>query len=246
VADPSGSATGHLPRTHLVPRQFVPDRDRRARLGFDEAILCESKTDEQLRNILSDAERHEETLLMTRLDPGRASHLSPAFPGRIDYEEVSRTAFFGPISEPRGQASVVIVSAGSSDVPVCREAVRTLHYNGVSCDEVYDVGVAGLWRLTERAEELSRYTIAIAVAGMDAALPSVLAGLIPAFIVAVPTSTGYGVAEGGYTALKALLSSCAPGLVVVNIDNGYGAACAALRLGAAAVGRDGKRGARRG
>ncbi len=216
-----------------IPRaagEVVPDRGRRERLGLDEAILCESKTEAQLRHILLDASNREETLLLTRLDEGRADRLGSDFPGALDYESVSRTAYFGHVPAPAGPARVAVVSAGTSDVPVCREAVRTLRYHGSECSEVYDVGVAGVWRLMERVEELGAHDVAIAVAGMDAALPSVLAGLVPAFVVAVPTSTGYGAAEGGRTALNALLTSCAPGLVVVNIDNGYGAACAALRL----------------
>lgn len=208
----------------------MPDRRRRDRLGFDEAILCESKTGDQLRHILLDAANRDETLLLTRLDATRAARLSDDFGDALDYEAVSRTGHFGAVPEPGGAPRVAVVSAGSSDVPVCREAVRTLGYHGAACTEVYDVGVAGVWRLMERVEELGRHDVAIAVAGMDAALPTVLAGLIPAFVVAVPTSTGYGAAEGGRTALNALLTSCAPGLVVVNIDNGYGAACAALRI----------------
>jgi len=216
-----------------IPRaaaEVVPDRRRRERLGFDEAILCESKTEEQLRHILVDAANRADTLLLTRLDAERAARLSADFPDALDYERGSRTGYFGPVAPPVGPARVAVVSAGTSDVPVCREAVRTLGYYGAACTEVYDVGVAGVWRLMERLEELGRHEVAIAVAGMDAALPSVLAGLVPSFVIAVPTSTGYGAAEGGRTALKALLTSCAPGLVVVNIDNGYGAACAALRM----------------
>ncbi len=214
----------------LLDAQIRPDRERTQRLGFDEAILCETKTDGQMQAIVDDAQDRGATLLLTRLDADRAAHLLTVYNEQLDYERLSRTAYFGTIREPDGPARVVIVSAGTSDVPVCREAVRTLHYYGVGCAELYDVGVAGLSRLLERIEEIRTFPVAIAVAGMDAALPSVLAGLIPAFVVAVPTSTGYGVADGGRTALKALLSSCAPGLVAVNIDNGYGAACAALRV----------------
>ena len=208
---------------------ILPDRERTQRLGFDEAILCDSKTDDQLRAIVDDAEDRGVTLLLTRLDPPAAALLAAEYPDKLGYERLSRTAYFGTIAEPRDAARVVAVSAGTSDVPVCREAVRTLYYHGFACTEVYDVGVAGLWRLLDRVEEIRDFPVAIAVAGMDAALPTVLAGLVPALVVAVPTSTGYGVAEGGHTALKAALSSCAPGLVVVNIDNGYGAACAAMR-----------------
>jgi len=218
------------PRIPRAAAEVVPDRRRRDRLGFDEAILCDSKSEEQLRHILVDAANREETLLLTRLDETRAAPLRADFGEALDYEAVSRTAHFGPVPSPEGASRVAVVSAGTSDVPVCREAARTLGYYGAACTEVYDVGVAGVWRLMERVEELGRHEVAIAVAGMDAALPTVLAGLIPSFVVAVPTSSGYGAAEGGRTALKALLTSCAPGLVVVNIDNGYGAACAALRM----------------
>src|SRR5262249_55878461 len=126
-----------------------------------------------------------------------------------------------------------VVGAGTSDMRICREAVRTLRYHGESASEIYDVGVAGLWRLLDRVPDIVRHPVVIAVAGMDAALISVLGGLVPGLVIGVPTSAGYGVARQGETALHAALASCAPGVPVVNIDNGYGAACAALRaLGA--------------
>jgi len=118
-------------------------------------------------------------------------------------------------------------------VSVAQEAVRTLRFQGQAALLVADVGVAGLWRLLARVEELRAMRVVIVAAGMDAALPSVVAGLVPGVVIAVPTSVGYGVAAGGHAALNALLASCAPGLLVVNIDNGYGAACAALRILAA-------------
>ena len=133
------------------------------------------------------------------------------------------------MAAPAGQARVAIVSAGTSDQPVCREAARTLAYHGHPSAEIGDVGVAGLWRLMDRIDEIRTYPVVIVVAGMDAALPSVVGGLVPGLVIAVPTSTGYGVAKGGATAMAAMLASCAPGVTVVNIDNGYGAACAALR-----------------
>src|SRR5260221_12306633 len=112
---------------------------------------------------------------------------------------------------------------------ICREAVRTLRYHGIHASEIYAVGVAGLWRLLERVPEITRHKVVIAVAGMDAALISVLGGLVPGLVIGVPTSAGYGAARNGETALHAALASCAPGVPVMNIDNGYGAACAALR-----------------
>ncbi len=115
-------------------------------------------------------------------------------------------------------------------MPVAREVARTLSYYGEAPLEINDVGVAGLWRLLERIEEIRGMRVIVAVAGMDAALPTVIGGLVSAPVIGVPTSVGYGVAEGGQTALKSMLASCAPGLTVTNIDNGYGAACAALRI----------------
>lgn len=209
-------------------REVVPDAGRARRLGFDEAILCEHKEASQIRGILEEA--GSGPLLLTRLPRRRLDALDATYRDRIDYDASSRTGFFGPVAVPDGPPRLAVVSAGTSDVPPCREAVRTLHYYGAPCLEVYDVGVAGLWRLLERVEELRPLPVVIVAAGMDGALPSVVAGLIPGLVVGLPVSTGYGVADGGRTPLRAMLASCAPGLVVVNIDNGYGAACAALRV----------------
>lgn len=123
-----------------------------------------------------------------------------------------------------------VVSAGTSDAPVCLEAARTLEFHGIGCELIQDVGVTGLWRLTERIDDIRRYPVVIAVAGMEGALFSVLGGLVGSALITVPTSVGYDVAEGGNLALNVALSSCAPGLLTVNIDTGYGAACAAIRL----------------
>jgi pyridinium-3,5-biscarboxylic acid mononucleotide synthase len=130
----------------------------------------------------------------------------------------------------RGASRVAIVCGGTSDLPVAGEARRTLAFAGETTTLISDVGVAGLWRLMERLDEIRRHRVVIAVAGMEGALFSVLAGLVPCAVIAVPTSVGYGVATGGATALHAALASCASGLAVVNIDNGFGAAHAALRI----------------
>ena len=205
------------------------DLRRRARLGFDEAILCAGKAPQHLAEILEGAAEAGHSLLLTRLDAAHRDALPEALAGRIDYEPLSRTGFFDGTAAPLGAPRVVIVSAGTSDLPADREAARTLAYYGHDSVSVSDVGVAGLWRLMERIDEIRAFPVVIVVAGLDAALPSVVGGLAPGLVIAVPTSTGYGVAEGGITALRAMLVSCAPGVVVVNIDNGYGAACAALR-----------------
>ena len=142
----------------------------------------------------------------------------------------SRTAILGGLSAPRNRERVAIVCGGTSDAPVAFEAARTLAFEGEQATLVVDVGVAGLWRLMERIDEIRRHRVVIAIAGMEGALFSVIAGLVHCPVLAVPRSVGYGVGQGGRTALRAALASCASGLVVVNIDNGFGAAHAALRM----------------
>ena len=212
----------------MPEREVVPDDARRARIGFDESIYCAGKSRRQLDTILARSIEADRPLLLTRLDATTVDALAPANRAALDYDPVSRTAVLGSRMRP-GPARVAVVTAGTSDVPVAREAVRTLAYYGEAAREIYDVGVAGLWRLLDRIEEIRAMPVVIAVAGMEASLPSVVGGQVPGLIVAVPTSNGYGVSAGGRVALDASLSSCAPGLAVVNIDNGYGAACVALR-----------------
>jgi hypothetical protein len=206
------------------------DLQRSERLGFDEAIFCAGKAAAHLVQILDQAQQGGMRMLLTRLSAEQFSQLPEAHRSRIDYEPISRTGYFGTPHATSGDSRMAVVAAGTSDVFVSREAARTLRYYGVPHVEMTDVGVAGLWRLLERVEELRRMSVVIAVAGMDAALPTVLAGLVSGTVIGVPTSVGYGVATGGHAALHALLASCAPGLLVTNIDNGYGAACAALRI----------------
>ncbi len=214
----------------MSARDVKLDFERHDRLGFDEAILCAGKSPEQLATILDQAAEKGAPLLLTRLDGAQLKALAAGHTDRIDYEPLSRTGFFGAVAEPKSAPTVAVVTAGTSDVPVGREATRTLAYYGVASLAINDVGVAGLWRLMERIDEIGALPVAIVAAGLDAALPSVVGGLSPGAVIALPTSTGYGVARGGETALNAALVSCAPGVVVVNIDNGYGAACAALRI----------------
>ena len=176
---------------------ITPDTQRRDRLGFDEAIFCAGKSTEQLIEILNQANDEEASLLLTRLSKETHLTLPDRFRQRIDYEALSGTGIFGSIDMPTRKSAVAVITAGTSDVPVAREAVRTLHYYGESALEIYDVGVAGLWRLLERVEDFRRVPVVISVAGMDAALPSVVGGLVPGAVIAVPTSTGYGIAESG-------------------------------------------------
>ena len=207
---------------------FLLDLAREARIGLPEAIFCAGKTAAQIAAIV---ERAPGPLLLTRLDDARHALLPASVRDRLDYDPLSRTAISGRSpAVPPGTPPVAIVTAGTSDIPVATEAARTLRFGGIGTQAIDDVGVAGLWRLVARLDELRRFPVVIVAAGMDAALPSVLAGLVPAAIIAVPTSVGYGVAEGGRVALDSVLASCAPGIATVNIDNGYGAACAAMRI----------------
>lgn len=206
------------------------DLQRAARIGFDEAIFCGGKTVGHIGAILDQAQDKDLRFLLTRLHQTQFVELPDHHRARIDYDAISRTGFYHSPHPVSSASRVGIVAAGTSDVGVSREAARTLRYYGVATVEMTDVGVAGLWRLLDRLEEIRELPVVIAVAGMDAALPTVLGGLYAGAIIAVPTSVGYGVAEGGQAALHSVLSSCAPGVAVMNIDNGYGAACAAMRV----------------
>lgn len=206
------------------------DFEREQRQGIGEAILCAGKSAEQITMIVQQAQARDARFLLTRLESAMFERLGDPVRAALDYDPVSRTAFLGAPRTAKTAARVTIVAAGTSDVPVAAEAARTLHFYGEPARAINDVGVAGLWRLLERADEIKRSPIVIAVAGMDAALVSVLGGLVSGVVIAVPTSVGYGAARGGETALAAALVSCAAGVMVVNIDNGYGAACAALRV----------------
>ena len=205
------------------------DFDRVNRTGVGEAIFCSGKSDDQLREIARRIVAEDRPMLFTRLAPEQVAALGELLPPEFDYDPVSRTGFHRRLATNVTQHDVAVITGGSADVPVAREASRTLEFYGHTALDLFDVGVAGLWRLTEHLETIRRTRIVIAVAGMEAALPTVLAGLIGSSIIAVPTSIGYGVATGGHAALNSLLASCASGISVVNIDNGYGAACVALR-----------------
>lgn len=202
---------------------FTIDWEREARTGVPEAILCDGKTADQLARLLAASAGRR--LLLTRLSADKAAGLGAG----LDYDPLSRTGFFGECREPT-QAGIGVVCAGTSDLPVAGEAARTLAFHGHDAPVIADVGVAGLWRLMAQIERIRGFSVVIAVAGMEGALFSVLAGLVRAPVIAVPTSVGYGVAAGGQAALSSALASCAPGLVTVNIDNGFGAACAALKM----------------
>jgi pyridinium-3,5-biscarboxylic acid mononucleotide synthase len=210
--------------------EFDLDLLRAERVGLDEALFCAGKTDAQIVRIVETVNSAGRPMLLTRLDANRHGGFPDGIRALLEYDALSRTAFLGPRRGLRVTPRVAVVCAGTSDLPVSREAARTLEYYGEKVSEFTDVGVAGLHRLLGRIAEVRAHEIVIAVAGMDAAIVSVLGGLVKAPVIAVPTSVGYGAARGGETALGAALSSCAAGVTVVNIDNGFGAACAALRI----------------
>ena len=205
------------------------DFSRSQRLGFGEAVLCAQKSRAQIEEILDQARAGDQPMLLTRLAAEKAAELAPGLNRLLDYDAVSETAFFMQPTVTLAAAQVAVVTAGTSDAGAAREAIRTLEFNGLDSTAIFDVGVAGIWRLMDRIDEIKRHPVVIALAGMDAAMPTVLGGLVPGLLIAVPTSTGYGVALNGETAFAASLASCAPGVLVCNIDNGYGAACAAIR-----------------
>ncbi len=211
----------------MTVKEVNLDLSRAARTGLSEHIYCAAKSLDQLHTILTEMTAHGSPLFLTKLEAATAAALSSSH--HIHYDKISKTATFQWTSKPTSSGRVAVVCAGSSDVPVARECTQTLLFHHEEALAVVDVGVAGLHRLLARIDELRTCRVVVVVAGMDAALVSVVGGLVPGLVIAVPTSVGYGAARGGETALSASLVSCASGVVVANIDNGYGAACAALR-----------------
>lgn len=207
------------------------DWERERRTGFPEVVLCTGKRPVHIAQIVSAAIERDRELLLTRLEPDALARLPEDVATRLDYDEASRTAILWNAKvQPERLAGVVIVAAGTSDLAVALEAQRTLAFNGFEGPVIADVGVSGLWRLLDKIEVIRASQVVIAVAGMEGALFSVLAGLVEAPLIAVPTSVGHGVAAGGWTALCSALGGCAPGVMVVNIDDGFGAAAAAVKI----------------
>lgn len=211
------------------------DHHRALRVGLPEVVFGQGKTAEQIIGIVSELRDKGHNALVTRLEDTKAAALKQAFP-EIEHDVVARTALLkqGPI-EVRGQGPICVVTAGTSDIPVAREASVTARAFGNEVIEVHDVGVAGLHRLLARRQVLYSANVLIVVAGMEGALASVVGGLVSRPVIAVPTSVGYGAAFGGLAALLTMLNSCASGVTVVNIDNGFGAAYTATLINQGAV-----------
>lgn len=206
------------------------DHHRALRQGTPEVIFSERKTVDQIAAISQEIVRAGQNVLMTRLDEAKAEALSQRLEG-FRYAPAARIGMveLRPVV-PRDVGMVAVVTAGTSDIGVAEEASETLRAIGIEPHRMYDVGVAGLHRLLHRVEDLQKASAVIVIAGMEGALPSVVGGMISAPIVAVPTSVGYGTALSGFTALFTMLTSCASGIVVVNIDSGFGAAMAVHRM----------------
>ncbi len=202
------------------------DHQRALRRGFPEVVLCEGKTEDQAVAIIERIAGQGGSLLATRAVAAIYERARASVPG-LAWDEAARIAYLDRGDAPPGAGKVLVVTAGTSDLPVAAEAVRTLEVMGNDCELISDVGVAGIHRLAAVDRELRAARVLIVVAGMEGALASVVAGLVRCPVVAVPTSVGYGASFGGIAALLGMLNSCAAGVSVVNIDNGFGAGYAA-------------------
>jgi pyridinium-3,5-biscarboxylic acid mononucleotide synthase len=205
------------------------DVDRERRRGFPEVIYCDGKSGEQIATIAATLVASTGLAFGTRCSAPVAERALALYPGG-DYDPVARTIRYGAPRAPFTAATTAVIAAGTSDRPVAEEACATLETFGAPIDRIYDVGVAGIHRLLDQRERLDAADVLIVIAGMEGALPSVVGGLARQPLIAVPTSIGYGVALGGFTALFGMLTSCSSGITVVNIDNGFGAAMAALAI----------------
>lgn len=205
------------------------DHDREQRLGFPEVVFCEGKTTEQVVSICQSIANVSQRFLATRANDLQRLALAAAFPN-AEVNDLARTVYLSSDSTPLLSGTVLVAAAGTGDMPVAEEAAVTARALGNPVEHLYDVGVAGIHRLLSQTETLTSASVIIVVAGMEGALASVVGGLVSVPVIAVPTSVGYGASFGGIAALLAMLNSCASGVTVVNIDNGFGAACAATRI----------------
>ena len=199
------------------------DHHRSLRKGFPEVIFGEGKSAEQIGGILEHMIPREDIILVTRVDQEKAGQVLNRFP-QADYHTDARMVILKKKDPPmRGKGTILVISAGTSDIPVAREAYLTAQAMGNRVESIFDVGVAGIHRLFAHKDLIDEATVLIVAAGMEGALPSVVAGMVSRPVIAVPTSVGYGASFNGLTALFAMLNSCSSNVAVVNIDNGFGA-----------------------
>lgn len=218
------AAVGELSRLPFEDIGFAHiDHHRSIRKGFPEVVFGEGKTVGQIQDIIERMTRQESTVLVTRVDPDKARLLLSRIPG-LTYHEEARMLVWRKEAPPiRGRGTVLVVTAGTSDIPVAEEARLTAEAMGNRVETVFDVGVAGIHRLMAHRTRIESAAVLVVAAGMEGALPSVVAGMTARPVIAVPTSVGYGANFGGLTALLAMLNSCSSNVAVVNIDNGFGA-----------------------
>ena len=199
------------------------DHHRSLRKGFPEVIFGEGKTSEQITGIMEKMAAQEEIILVTRADKKKAESVLSRFSGAVYHEDARMVVWKKKEISLQGRGKILVLSAGTSDIPVAKEAYITAQAMGNDVDSVFDVGVAGIHRLFNHKKMIDDASVLVVVAGMEGALPSVVAGMVSRPVIAVPTSVGYGVSFGGLTALFAMLNSCSSNVAVVNIDNGFGA-----------------------
>lgn len=217
-------AQQQLKHMSFEPIDFAQiDHHRSLRKGFPEVIFGPGKTSEQIIGIMEKMISHEEVILVTRLDKGKAQKIMAVFQKASYFEDAKFLWLKKNEPEITGFGKILVISAGTSDIPVAKEAFLTARAMGNEVESVFDVGVAGIHRLFAYQEQIMAAAVIIVVAGMEGALPSVVAGMVRAPVIAVPTSIGYGASFKGMTALLGMLNSCSSNIAVVNIDNGFGA-----------------------
>ncbi len=223
-----------LSRLRTLPYEMVGnfahlDQHRAIRCGFPEVVFGQGKTPEQVVQIVRRLAEHNDRVLVTRVSPEMSAIVQPQVPGMI-YDPSARILVLDAAPDRVKKPGIFVLTAGTADIPVAEEAALTADLMGNEIERLYDVGVAGIHRLLNQVERLQRARVVVVVAGMDGALPSVVGGLVSVPVIAVPTSVGYGASFQGLAALLTMLNSCATGVAVVNIDNGFGAGVLASRI----------------
>lgn len=205
------------------------DHHRELRTGYPEIVYCAGKTPEQVRAIFEAMDGHDNNIIGTRAGKEMFSYISPFFPGAVYFETARIISIHKKEITPPG-SKIAVITAGTSDIPVAEEAAVTAELLGNEVVRIYDAGVAGIHRLVDKLPEIRACRVSVVIAGMEGALASVVGGLVNMPVIAVPTSVGYGASFEGISALLAMMTSCAAGVTVVNIDNGFGAGFAASRI----------------
>lgn len=205
------------------------DETRKKRCGFPEFVYGANKTVEQLKSIISKLKSLDLPILITKLSEEKYQKIKDACP-KMSYDPLAKVLYEHKQSQKKMKGEVTIITAGTSDIPIAMEAKHTIELCNYQTIMLFDIGVAGIHRLFEQIDIIENSEVIVCIAGMEGALPSVVAGLVSCPVIAVPTSVGYGASLNGFTAMFAMLNSCANGVMVMNIDNGFGAGCAAVRI----------------